>query len=156
MSKLTVKEEKFAKLYVELGNSTEAYRQSYNVGEDTKQETVWRSAHEVFTRPKVSARIEELQNELQAVYSITMEGLVSELDEVKNLAMNVQLLKGKPQLSAAVQAINSKMKLAGLDKTTINHTSDDGTMSPVMDLDFSKLESHELAELKRLIQKATR
>ena len=91
-----------------------------------------------------------------AVHKITVESLVGELDEIMALAKDHQKLKGKPQLAAAVSAINTKMKLAGLDKTTINHTSDDGTMSPVMDLDFTKLEDSEIAELKRLIQKATR
>lgn len=156
MIKLTPKEEKFARLYVEIGNASEAYRQSYNVGENTKEETTWRNAHAVLTRTNVQARISEIQDQAMAVHKITVESLVGELDEIMALAKDHQKLNGKPQLAAAVSAINTKMKLAGLDKTTINHTSDDGTMSPVMDLDFTKLEDSEIAELKRLIQKATR
>jgi len=38
---LTPKQEKFANLYVELGNASEAYRQAYDVGVDTKDETIW-------------------------------------------------------------------------------------------------------------------
>lgn len=156
MIKLTPKEEKFARLYVEIGNASEAYRQTFAVGEETKKESVWRNAHEVLKRPDVSSRVSELQDQAMAVHKITVESLVGELDEIMALAKDHQKLKGKPQLAAAVSAINTKMKLAGLDKTTINHTSDDGTMSPVMDLDFTKLEDNEIVELKRLIQKATR
>ena len=155
MIKLTPKEEKFARLYVEIGNASEAYRQTFAVGEETKKASVWRNAHEVLNRADVSSRISELQDQAMAVHKITVESLVGELDEIMALAKDHQKLKGKPQLAAAVSAINTKMKL-GLDKTTINHTSDDGTMSPVMDFDFKKLEDSEIAELKRLIQKATR
>lgn len=156
MIKLTPKEEKFARLYVEIGNASEAYRQTFTVGEETKKESVWRNAHEVLKRPDVSSRISELQDQAMVTHNVTMESLLKEFDDVKNLAMNAEALGSKLQLGAAVSAINGKMKLVGLDKTTINHTSDDGTMSPVMDLDFTKLEDNEIAELKRLIQKATR
>lgn len=155
MIKLTPKEEKFARLYVELGNASEAYRQSYNVGENTKEETTWRNAHAVLTRTNVQARISEIQDQAMVTHNVTMESLLKEFDDVKNLAMNAEALGSKLQLGAAVSAINGKMKLVGLDKTTIDHTSSDGTMSPVVDYDFSKLEDDELVELKRLLQKAT-
>lgn len=156
MIKLTPKEEKFARLYVEIGNASEAYRQTFAVGEETKKASVWTNAHKVLNKENVSLRISELQDQALVTHNVTMESLLKEFDDVKNLAMNAKALGSKLQLGAAVQAINGKMKLVGLDKTTINHTSDDGTMSPVMDLDFTKLEDSEIAELKRLIQKATR
>lgn len=154
MIKLTPKEEKFAKLYLQLGSASEAYRQSFDVPSDKKDQTIWSNAHKVLNKENVSLRIAELEEQAMVVHNITVENLVAELDEIRELAI-VTTKGGKPQLSAAVSAINTKMKLAGLDKTTIDHTSSDGTMSPVVDYDFSKLEDDELVELKRLLQKAT-
>lgn len=156
MIKLTPKEEKFAKLYIELGNASEAYRQAYGVDENKKDNSVWSNAHALTKKENVSLRIQELQEEAMVVHNVTMESLLNEFDEIKNLAMNAEALGSKLQLGAAVSAVNSKMKLVGLDKTTVDHTSSDGTMSPVMDLDFSKLDDDEIDTLKRLIQKATR
>ena len=40
MSKLTPKQNKFAEEYVNTGNASEAYRRAYDVGQDTKLETI--------------------------------------------------------------------------------------------------------------------
>ena len=58
---LTPKQEAFSLVFVEIGNASEAYRRSYNVGKDTKPETVWRKACEVLANGKVAARVAELQ-----------------------------------------------------------------------------------------------
>ena len=44
--KLTIKQEKFCNLYIELGNASEAYRQSYNC-EKMKPESVNNKAYEL-------------------------------------------------------------------------------------------------------------
>jgi hypothetical protein len=41
---LTVKQEHFARTFVETGNASEAYRRAYDVGEDTKPKTIWECA----------------------------------------------------------------------------------------------------------------
>lgn len=122
--KLTPKQEKFALAYVETGNASEAYRQSYNVGENTKQETVWRKAIEVLQNGKVAARVITLQNEARARTMVTIEGLTKELDEDRSLA------RSEKQAAAAISAVMSKAKLHGLivdkkeSKVDIKH--DDG------------------------------
>jgi phage terminase small subunit len=156
MSKLTVKEENFARLYVEIGNASEAYRRAYDVSPTCKDETVWCNSSQLASKANVAQRIQELQDQSMVVHNTTMETLLNELEQARQLAMDVEKLNRKPQVGAAVSAINSKMKLLGLDKTTINHTSDDGTMSPNLDLDLTKLDDEEIDTLKHLLQKATR
>ena len=57
---LTPKQEAFTLKYVECGNASEAYRHAYDVGEDTKPETIWKEAHTLLADPKVARRVLEL------------------------------------------------------------------------------------------------
>ena len=57
---LTSKQELFSQEYVKGNNASDAYRKAYNVSKNSKQATVWRSAHEVLKNPKVTARIKAL------------------------------------------------------------------------------------------------
>lgn len=57
---LTIKQETFANL-VAMGHSyASAYRTAYDVGENTKDHTIYRDGHGVAHNPKVRARISEL------------------------------------------------------------------------------------------------
>ena len=57
---LTSKQELFSQEYVKGNNASDAYRKAYNVSKNSKQATVWRSAHEVLKNHKVTARIKAL------------------------------------------------------------------------------------------------
>ena len=59
-SKLTSKQEIFSQEYVKGNNASDAYRKAYSVSKNSKQSTIWRSAHEVLKNPKVTARIKAL------------------------------------------------------------------------------------------------
>src|SRR5690554_3012969 len=59
---LIPKQEKFAQLYVELGNASEAYRQAYD--SKAKPESVHVAASKLLSDNKVALRVEELQDEL--------------------------------------------------------------------------------------------
>ena len=59
MSNLTPKQEKFAQLYVELGNASEAYRLAYN--SKAKVESVNVEASKMLKDPKISLHIEKLK-----------------------------------------------------------------------------------------------
>lgn len=61
--KLTSKQAKFAKLFVESGNASEAYRKSYNTSR-MKPESISRKAFDVLNNVKVSARINSLKEGL--------------------------------------------------------------------------------------------
>ena len=106
---LTPKQEKFCQVYVETSNASEAYRQSYNVSPSAKEQTIWRSAHEVLENPKVAARLEELRAESQKRHDVTVDSLIKELEEARKVG------KDRGQAAAMVQATMSKAKLLGIE-----------------------------------------
>ena len=107
--KPTPKQEAFARKYVECSNASEAYRHAYDVGENTKPETVWRKACEVMANGKVAARVFELQEKAAARTLVTVESLTKELDDNRKKADDLD------QVAAMNQATMGKAKLHGLD-----------------------------------------
>lgn len=122
---LTVKQEKFCQSYIETGNASEAYRQAYNTSK-MKPETVNRTAKELLDHPKITARINKLQNKHTERHKLTVDDLLKELEEARQSALTAET----PQSSAAVGATMGKAKLLGLDKQVIDHQSSDGSMTP--------------------------
>ena len=122
---LTPKQEAFAQKYVECGNASEAYRYAYDVGEDTKPETIWENASRTLSDGKVSARVVELQEQARERHEVTMDRLTEELELAR-----LQAMEDSKGAGAAVSAIMAKAKLHGLliDKT--DHTLSDGSMTP--------------------------
>lgn len=108
MAELTPKQEKFAQLYVELGNASEAYRQAYN--STAKPESVHVRASELLSDSKVSVRVEEIREATRANHNITLSDILKELEEARKLAHET----GTP--SAAVAASMGKAKLLGFDR----------------------------------------
>ena len=86
-TELTPKQEAFTFKYVECSNASEAYRHAYDVGEDTKPETIWREAHTILTTPKVATRVMELQEQARERHAVTVDSLTVELDEARIHAM---------------------------------------------------------------------
>ena len=111
---LTIKQEKFAQLVVELGDNSKAYRGAYDASR-MKPETVHRSAKELTDNPKVSTRIDELRAEAAKAHRCTVESLLQELEETRVSALN----RETPQCGAAVAATMGKAKLCGLDKQLV-------------------------------------
>jgi len=64
-SPLTIKQERFANLYVLLGNASEAYRQAYNPS-TRNENTINQAAFHLVRHPKISPRIEELRSKALA------------------------------------------------------------------------------------------
>lgn len=109
MGDLTPKQEAFALKYVECGNASEAYRHAYDVGENTKPETVWENASKTLADTKVSTRVMELQEQARERHAVTVDSLTQELNEAREQA------KEDPKgASAHVAAIMGKAKLHGL------------------------------------------
>lgn len=120
---LTVKQEKFCLEYMETGNASEAYRRAYNA-EGAKPATINRTAKEVLDNPKIAARIAELRAPIIAKAQLTVEDLLRELEEARQLAINTDAP------APAVSATMGKAKLLGLDKQVIEHSVrvvDDGS-----------------------------
>ncbi|TGR84532.1 hypothetical protein EN866_33245 [Mesorhizobium sp. M2D.F.Ca.ET.223.01.1.1] len=103
---LTQKQEAFCLAYVETGNASEAYRRSYDVGEDTKPETIWPNASRLLADSKVSARVLELRSLARELTMVTVGSLTEELEAARQHAM-----KDEKGASAAVSAIMGKAKL---------------------------------------------
>lgn len=122
--KLTVKQEKFCQLVVELGNQAEAYRQAFNSKASPQSCAV--EASKLAAKPSIAPRLKELRENIAMKHEVTVDSLLQELEEARAIALTCET----PQSSAAISATMGKAKLCGLDKQIIDHTSSDGSMSP--------------------------
>jgi phage terminase small subunit len=113
---LTPKQEAFARAYVETGNASEAYRRSYNCKPDIKPETVWVKSCELLAHGKVSARVEELKQEIADRHDVTVDYLTAEYREAMMLG------KSLGQIGPTVSAITALGKLHGLITDKLDHT----------------------------------
>lgn len=127
MHELTQKQNDFCLAYVETGNASEAYRQVYNAI-TMKPETVHRKAKELMDNGKITARIEALQAEHTERHKLTVDDLLAELEEARQMA------REKENPNAMTQATMGKAKLLGLDKQVIDHTSSDNSLNPQISL----------------------
>ena len=125
---LTIKQEKFAQLVVELGDNSKAYRGAYDASR-MKPETVHRSAKALMDNPKVAARIDELRAEAAKAHRCTVESLLIKLDT----AYDTALASETPQCSAAVAAVMAQAKLCGLDKQLVELSGTVTTRSTLAD-----------------------
>ena len=113
---MTPKQEQFARLYVETGNASEAYRQAYNA-DNMKPETVTNEAYKLLQDPDISAMVDGLKEEARQRHAVTVGDLLHELEQARAAA----LAAPTPQSSAAVSATMGKAKMLGLlvDKAEI-------------------------------------
>lgn len=99
-------------VYIETGNASEAYRQSYNCSK-TKPESINRLAFDLLQNIKITSRIDELRAKHAERHNITVNDLIKELEEARKAALSAMVV----QSSASVAATMSKAKLLGfLDK----------------------------------------
>ena len=105
--KLTIKQERFARKYVALGNASESYRLVYNA-ENMKDATVWRKAKELLDNGKVAAMIDKIKSEQSDFQAITFEEIGGYLRRA------VEGAAAAGQHGAASQAAVALGKLAGL------------------------------------------
>lgn len=125
---LTIKQEKFAQLVVELGDNSKAYRGAYDAGR-MKPESVHRKARELIENVKVAARIDQLRAEAATAHRCTVDSLLRELEEARVSALN----RETPQCGAAVAATMGKAKLCGLDKQLVELSGTITTRSTLAD-----------------------
>lgn len=109
---LTPKQDAFCLKYVETGNASEAYRQTYHT-DGMKPESVNRKAKELMDNGKITARISELQAEHAKRHNLTVDDLLEELEEARQMA------KDKENAGAMINATMGKVKLLGLDKQSV-------------------------------------
>lgn len=117
---LRPKQEDFCLRYVELGNASEAYRASYNCSR-MKPESVNRLAFAMLQNVKIASRLEELRAEAAKRNEITVDSLMDELEEARQLALQM----ANP--AAMVSATMGKAKITGFDKKILQHQNPDGS-----------------------------
>ena len=111
---VTEQEEKFSQVFVETGNASEAYRQSYK-SDKMSVNAIGVEASRMLDRPRVALRISQLREKHSKRHNVTVDSLIAELEEIKNVALSAET----PQSSAAVAAVLGKAKLMGLDKQLV-------------------------------------
>lgn len=113
---LTPKQEAFCMAYIEAGNASEAYRQAYNAA-NMKAATINRKAFEMTENGNIRARLDELRQVHATRHAVTVDSLVDELEDARQLA------KRNGTASAMVSATMGKAKLLGIEKQ-LNPTDD--------------------------------
>lgn len=109
---LTPKQENFCLRYIETGNASESYRQSYDC-EKMKPETINRKAKDLIDNGKITARIDELRQPIIDRHNITVDDILAEYEEARVLARSLE----KP--SAMVSATSGKARVLGYDKLIV-------------------------------------
>ena len=117
---LTQKQEAFALAYVETGNAAEAYRRAYDVKAATLHSTIYSAASRLLADPKISARVNQLQEQAAELTLYTVKQAFEEYEVARQLALQ----EANP--SAAVSAINGKVKLFGLEAPAKTKTTLEG------------------------------
>ena len=122
---ITQKQRAYCLAFMETGNSSEAYRRSYDTSGMTTA-SVNRCAKDVYDNVNVSAMIEQLRKKAMNRNEITVDTLLDELEEARKAALDADTA----QSSAAVSATMGKARLLGLDKKIVDHMSSDGSLMP--------------------------
>lgn len=118
---LTLKQQKFCRAYVETGNASEAYRRAYDT-ENMSGSTVNNEAYKLLQRPDITARIAEIELQAAERHKISVDSLIAELEEARQLARETL------NPTALQSATMNKAKLLGLDKPA--PSDDDGPPQP--------------------------
>ena len=79
--KLTIKQEHFCNLYLEIGNATEAYRQAYDCG-NMKYDTIRKRSAELLNNGAITGRLEEKRISLNEQSDIRKQDILEELKAI--------------------------------------------------------------------------
>ncbi len=162
--KLTPKQIKFCNVYVETGNASEAYRSAYNC-KNMRPNTINRKAKELLDNGKITARIAELQAELQKRSDITKDETVKALaniirtniTDIIQLKGNMIALKNLEHLPDDVLSAIESVKCIGgnIEVKLFNKINAIDRLSRIMGwesaqafkIDFNKLSDEEIDQI---------
>jgi phage terminase small subunit len=120
----TPKEQKFAELYVTLGNASEAYRQAYNVT-TTNLDTIKAKASKLLAKDNISTTIEKLKGELSTTHGIDrafiLQGylqIISDADYTFQLGADNTLTK-EAKNTDNIRALEAISKMMGLNEPEV-------------------------------------
>jgi len=108
-----IRDERFCRLFVEIGNATKAYAAVYGRHDPNN---AWHNAK------RLKTRILELRALHAENHAITVGHLLDELEEARLAALGAVV----PQASAAAAATLGKAKILGMDKQVLEHVGKDG------------------------------
>lgn len=122
MPSLTVKQEAFCQAYIENGgNASDAYRTAYSASK-MQATTINRNAKFLLDDNKIATRIATLRSAIQKRHELTIDDIIAELEEARELAKNATV----PNPGVMVNATMGKAKVAGLIKDKAEITGVDG------------------------------
>ena len=114
---LTPKQEKFAQLWHELGNKSEAYRQAYDC-RNMSDAAINVEASKLADNPKITLRFDELQQAASEQHCVTIDLLTEKLNKAYEVGNE------RKSASGMVQAVMGLAKIHGMvtDKAEIHHS----------------------------------
>ncbi|GAA7509534.1 terminase small subunit [Helicobacter pylori] len=153
---LTPKQEKFCQLYIELGNASEAYRQSYDCSK-MQTSTINTKAKELLKNGPITVRIEELQQEHRQRHNLTVDNIIADLQEYRDICMGRKPLTittvVKNAQEGTAQSVNTECfvfeptgankalellgKHLGMFKDRVDVTSGGNALPAVINISFS-------------------
>ena len=108
--RLTAKQEHFAQCIAKGMTQEAAYRASYDCRPSTKSETIRQEASRLMNNPNIAATLAKLRKPAMEQASVTLEALLDELENSRQLAIS------RENPAAMINATMAKAKLLGLDK----------------------------------------
>ena len=153
---LTPKQEKFCQLYIELGNASEAYRQAYDCSK-MQTSTINTKAKELLKNGPITVRIEELQQEHRQRHNLTIDNIIADLQEYRDICMGRKPLTittvVKNAQEGTAQSVNTECfvfeptgankalellgKHLGMFKDRVDVTSGGNALPAVINISFS-------------------
>ena len=111
INKLSIKQEKFCNYYLECGNASEAYRRVFSCGK-MKPESINRKAKELLDNGKITARIVELQAEMQRRSDMTRDEAVGILADIAraNIVDTLVVRRGKDYTTILIDDVTKLPK----------------------------------------------
>ena len=97
--KLTPKQRKFCEEYVTTGNGSEAYRRAYDVGVNTKIETIKVKASHLLAQDNISTTIAKLQEKQAKHFEITRQDVAKGYLEIIQAWRSLMQLASKEELT---------------------------------------------------------
>lgn len=121
---LTPKQEKFAQYIADGMSQADAYRTAYDVSASTKASTVQVNASKLMSDTNISLRVEELRKQLSDISVWSRADSVEVLSTIARGAESTNM-----ERISSVKELNA---MHGFNKTTLDHTSSDGTFMPTL------------------------
>ena len=135
MKKLTAKQEQFVLKIVEGVSKTEAYKMIYDTSK-MKDKTVSKRAYDLFNKPLIQNRYEELMNELKEASKWTIERAVDDLiwlkDEAqKNIEENGLKQANSNAYLSSIKELNTLLDL--YPKKTVEEDSKEDKLDKIFE-----------------------